>query len=59
LENAQAEGKKAGALFFDLSSVFDLIDMELLTGKLGIYGADATTISWIKSYLEGRLQAVC
>jgi hypothetical protein len=36
-KNARAEGEKVGALFFDLSAAFDLIDVDLLTGKLDIY----------------------
>lgn len=46
------------ALFFDLSSAFDLVDVEILTRKLEIYGLDKNSISLVRSYLNGRTWVV-
>ena len=51
-------GKRAGALFLDLSAAFDLVDPTHLVPKLQKYGATKTVQAWITSYLSGRKQQV-
>jgi hypothetical protein len=46
-------GLEVGCLFFDLSAAFDLIDVDVLAGKMDIYGCDKNTVMWIGSYLTG------
>ena len=48
----------AGVLSFDLSSAFDCIDCNILCSKLHLYGFDATSINWVRSYLTNRSQFV-
>ena len=57
-KKAKDDGLEVGALFFDLSAAFDLIDTEILTAKLRIYGADNKMRAWLTSYLTGRSQQV-
>ncbi len=57
-KKARQKGFACGALFFDLSAAFDMIDAELLADKLLIYGAGGNVIAWTKSYLSGRRQCV-
>ena len=51
-------GRKAAALFLDLSAAFDLVDPTHLVPKLQKYGATKTVQAWITSYLSGRKQQV-
>ena len=53
-----ADGQLSGVVLLDISAVFDLVDPVLLLQKLKIYSFDDDTLSWIKSYLTGRFQAV-
>ena len=55
---SKRKGQYTGVLLFDLSSAFDLIDCEILCRKLKLYGLDAKSIGWIRSYLTGRKQYV-
>ena len=48
----------SGAVLLDLSAAFDLVDHELLSKKLRIYGLEEDYICWIESYLSQRYQAV-
>ena len=57
-KRAKQAGMEVGALFFDLSAAFDLIDVDILKSKLELYGADSKVTSWINSYLTGRKQQV-
>ena len=56
--SAKQRNVECGALFFDLSAAFDCIDASLLTKKLRVYGATASAVGWVSSYLEGREQRV-
>ena len=55
---ALQKGRKAGALFLDLSAAFDLVDPKHLVPKLEKYGATARVCQWVKSFLTGRKQKV-
>ena len=52
------DGEIVAALFLDLSAGFDVINHEILLKKLQLYKFSPNTMSWFKSYLEDRFQAV-
>ena len=52
------DGLLTGLCFFDVSKCFDAISHEILFFKLGKYGVDNNELSWFKSYLSNRTQAV-
>lgn len=52
------EKKIVGGVLFDFTAAFDIIDHELLLKKLESYGFAQSALSWIKSYLTNRTQAV-
>lgn len=41
-----------------MSKAFDMVDHDILLGKLDHYGFNGTTGRWLKSYLTNRLQCV-
>ena len=45
-----------GALFMDLSRVFDTLDHSLLSAKLSAYGFDNNSLSFVKSYITKKFQ---
>ena len=47
---------KFGALFMNLSKVFDTLDHSLLLPKLSAYGFDNISLSFVRSYLTNRIQ---
>lgn len=51
--------KLIGAIFLDFSAAFDILDHELLLGKLKCYGFSSSALSTISSYLTKRQQMVC
>ena len=53
------EGKTVGVLFCDQSAAFDLCDHNLILQKLEIFGFESSSLEWIKSYLEKRIQSCC
>ena len=42
-----------------MSAAFDMVDHSVLLNKLLLYGFDAASFTWIKSYLSDRKQTVC
>ena len=57
-QKAKLEKQACGALQFDLSAAFDTIDVDILLGKLKIYGASEMVLNLIRSYLTGCSQRV-
>ena len=55
---AASEGKVSGVVLIDLSAAFDLVDSDILLKKLRVYGLQDDILSWIRSYLTDRHQAV-
>ena len=55
---AAVDEQVSGVIFLDLSAAFDLVDPDLLLGKLEVYGIDREGLQWIHSYLTDRHQAV-
>ena len=54
-----AENKElTAALLLDLSAAFDVVDHHILLEKLEMYNFSPRTLSWFRSYLKGRKQAV-
>ena len=45
-------------MLLDLSAAFDVVDHCILLEKLEMYNFSPRTLSWFRSYLEGRKQAV-
>ena len=57
-KNTLDKGGFVCAIFMDLSKVFDTMNHNLLIIKLGSYGFQKDTLSFIKSYLTKRRQRV-
>ena len=53
-----SKGQVSGAVLLDLSAAFDLVPPDTLVEKLRVYGLDANFLSWMKSYMSDRYQAV-
>jgi hypothetical protein len=51
-------GEYSSVCFLDLSAAFDVVDHDLLLGKLEVYGFDENSVKWMGSYLKGRKQVV-
>ena len=45
-------------IYLDFSKAFDKVDHALLIKKLQLYGIKGKLLSWIKSFLSGRVQKV-
>ena len=52
------KGDLVGSLFIDFRNAFDVVDYEILMKRLAIYKLSETSITWFKSYLSQRKQAV-
>jgi hypothetical protein len=50
--------KLFGAVLLDFTADFDVVDHELLLGKLKCYGFNSAALSWMESYLSRRRQKV-
>ena len=50
--------EKTGILMWDLSAAFDCLDINILCDKLKIYGFEANTVKWFKSFLSNRSQRI-
>ena len=48
-------GEFTAALLLDLSAAFDLMDHQILLGKLKLYNFSEDTIAWFTSYLHDRV----
>ena len=46
----------SAVVMLDMSAAFDVVDHELLLGKLKLYGLDDSATSWFESYLTNRTQ---
>jgi hypothetical protein len=51
-------GNMVGAVFIDLSKLFDTLGHSTLLAKLPAYGIDGNELSWFTDYLFGRQQYV-
>ena len=49
---------KQGALFFDLSATYDVLDIYIFLEKAKICGIEGTALQWLRSYLSGQSQIV-
>ena len=57
-KNTLGKGGFVCAMFMDLSKVFDTMNHDLLIAKLGAYGFQKDSLSFMKSYLTKRRQHV-
>ena len=57
-EDALDKKDYACAMFMDLSKAFGTLNHNLLTAKLGVYGFDRKSLSFMKGYLSDRQQPV-
>jgi hypothetical protein len=48
----------SAVIMLDMSAAFDVVDHEILLGKLALYGFEESALSWTNSYLSGRSQSV-
>ena len=55
---AASNSKLSAVVLLDLSAAFDLVDPDLLLQKLRVYGFKNDILSFVKSYLTNRYQAV-
>ena len=51
-KQALEKGKNVGAIFMDLSKVFDTLNHNLLLAKLDACGFSFNTIKFVQSYLS-------
>ena len=55
-KRALDENMKVGAIFMDLSKVFDTLNHRLLWAKLKAYGLEPTALKQMENCLTGRFQ---
>jgi hypothetical protein len=58
IQEALDKGTHAIGLFFALTKAYDLINHDILLGKLHSYGIRGVSNQWFKSYLSNRFQFV-
>ena len=56
MQNALDKGKSARAIFMDLFKAFDTVNHDLLIAKLEAYGFYESSLNYIQSWLDNRLQ---
>ena len=54
IDIGKRKGRKMGAVLFDFSAAFDLVDRDLLLVKLKKAGFGNRILRWVNSYLENR-----
>ena len=57
-KNALDKGVYISAIFMDLSKVFETLNHNLLIDKLGAYGFERDSLSFMKKYSNDRQQQV-
>ena len=57
-KNTLDKGGYVSAIFMDLSKAFDTLNHNLLIAKLGAYGFERDSLSFMKNYLKDRQQRV-
>ena len=57
-KNTLDKGGYVSAIFMDISRVFDTLNHNLLIAKLGAYGFERDSLSFMKSYINDRQQRV-
>ena len=58
ITTAIEQTKYTVGIFLDLSKVFDMVEHEILQGKLAHYGIRGIVLTWFKNYLTERRQIV-
>ena len=58
-KNTLGKAGYVSAIFMDLSKVLDTLSPRLLIVKLGAYGFERDSLSFMKSYVKDRQQRVC
>ena len=58
-KNTLYKGDYVYAIFTDLSKAFDTLNHNLLIAKLGAYGFERDSLSFIKRYLNDRQPWLC
>ena len=48
----------SAVIMLDMSAAFDVVDHDILLGKLDLYGLKESAVSWFESYLGNRQQRV-
>ena len=52
------DDRVTAVVLLDMSAAFDLVDKQILIGKLKLYGMDDKSSSWMESYMSQRSQRV-
>ena len=58
IHNALDQGDHVLGIFLDLEKAFDVVSHDILLMKMEFYGIRGTPLSWFRSYLANRKQAV-